>query len=62
MNAFLGTGQCVGPLLSNFLTVTYSYRTSQDIFAVGLIIFALLYFSVAGGLQAFRCSNKNQHT
>jgi hypothetical protein len=53
-NAFLGIGQCLGPLYGATTTKRLGFQTTTDILALYSLAFAALYFFSAGGLGALR--------
>ena len=48
-----GMGEFIGPVLSSFLNDRYGFRTSQDIYAAIVGIFAIAYFSSVGHFYIF---------
>lgn len=55
-NSFLGIGQVIAPAYGSFLTEAVGFRMTCDIVAIILFVFAILYFAIAGGAEAFRSS------
>ena len=59
-NSFLGFGQVLAPIYGSFVTDAVGFRKTADIAAMICFAFALAYFILAGGVEAFRetCKSK----
>ena len=53
-NSFLGFGQVIAPAYGSFVTEALGFRSSTDIAAITCFTFAVIYFVVAGGIEAFK--------
>ena len=53
-NSFLGFGQVIAPAYGTFVTEAVGFRTATDIAAILCFAFAIVYFVIAGGPQAFK--------
>lgn len=60
---FLGIGQCLGPIFGSISFANLGFRLTSDIMVFINLTFALLYFTFAGGVPAFKLTlfgvNKN---
>ena len=61
-NAFLGIGQVFAPFYGAFMVEAVGFRMTSDIVGVICMFFALTYFIVAGGTNAFKktCRKKTE--
>lgn len=57
-NSFLGFGQVIAPAYGSFVTEAIGFRMTSDIVAILCLAFAISYFSLAGGMSAFRMTCK----
>ena len=53
-NSCIGVGQTLGPISAGTLVGTYGYRTSVDIQAFIMLVYALIYFLVNGNFTLLR--------
>ena len=61
-NAFLGFGQVVAPAYGSTLTEAVGFRVTADIVAIICFVFALVYFALAGGPEAFGTTCRKEKT
>ena len=53
-NAFLGFGQGFAPIFGGFLYERVGWRLTSDVIGILCIVFALMYFCLAGGISAVK--------
>ena len=46
-------GEALGPMFGSIFEDRYGFRNSQDIVAIFLILFMIIYFTYCGGLAMF---------
>jgi hypothetical protein len=55
----LGIGQFIAPPFGSQMSAAYGFRLTMDVVALIFLIFAMLYFVLAGGVDAARLTAKN---
>jgi len=56
-----GIGEAIGPILSAHLNDDYGFREAQDIFAFGILIYAVIYFIFAGHINMLFRTRKERN-
>jgi hypothetical protein len=55
----LGIGQFIAPPFGSHMSATYGFRLTMDTVALLFLVFAMIYFVLAGGVDAARITAKN---
>ena len=55
-NTSLGLGQVMGPMFGALMTKNFGFRVCCDTVSLLCLIFAILYYLIADGLDAFKSS------
>ena len=55
-----GLGEAIGPTLSSVLNTAYGFRIAQDIFAMGCLGYAIIYFLSTGHFNMFFKTQKER--
>lgn len=58
-NTMLGIGQVTSPPFGSQLCVLYGFRITMDLVALIFLVLAVVYFVVAGGLNAIKETSEN---
>jgi hypothetical protein len=53
-------GETLGPVLGSTFEELFGFRSSQDIIAVSLVAFMILYFLVCGRFEIFRAAEMSK--
>ena len=60
-NSFLGFGQVLAPTYGSFVSEAVGFRLTADIVAITCLVFAVVYFAIAGGPEAFKTLCSSAH-